>query len=444
MIRAIIKREVLEYLKSSRFLIGLVFTVGLVIVSTLVNIGDYRQRQQDYLSANKKAERGFSVEIFREPQVLSTLAQGMDKKLGSKIEFNYYQLPEKASGYMGSVSQNDVRFLDFAAIDFTFAVRVVLSLIVIFLAYNAIAEEKEQGTLKLVLSNSLPRDRVLLGKFFGGMIVIFCTVTISILCVTLVFMLHPAIRFSNGIIAGILLMYGASMLYLISIYTLTLFISTVVKRSATALMILLITWIFLIVIIPNLGIILAKKIMKLPSGEEIRQEEQAAFAPYREEYERVRNEYFSMNRSDKRYPDVAKKQYELTVHKTEIEHQVRKRFTDRLTRQVHLAEELSLVSPAVLYDAAMRRFAGTDILEYDRFMEGVERAFTRYKEIRKLQYTDRERYQQEMKNLGPFTYAAPSLNESLSAVLPQLLILVLFSLVIFTLGFVSFLRKDVR
>ncbi|MBN2415077.1 ABC transporter permease subunit [bacterium] len=441
---AIIKREVLEYFKSSRFLIGLVFTVGLVVISTLVNIGDYRQRQQDYLSAGEHAERSFQVEIFRAPLVLSTLAQGMDKKLGSRIEFTYYNLPEKTSGYMGFASQSDVRFFDFTSIDFAFTVRVVLSLIVIFLAYNAIAEEKEQGTLKLALSNSVPRDKVLLGKFFGGMIVIFAAVTVSLLCATLILMIHPAVPVTAGLLGRIALMYGVSLLYLIAFYTMTLFVSTVVRRSATALMILLQVWIFLIVIVPNLGVILSKKIMTLPSAEEIRQEEQSVFEPYREEYERIRTEYYSMHGNEERYRELGRKNFELAAQKTELEYQVRKRFADKLSRQVRLARDLSLISPAVLFDAAMTRFAGTDIIEYERFMDGVERAYSRYREVRELLYTDRNRYREEMNNQEPFTYASPSVGESVSAMLPQLLILFLFSVVFFVLGFVTFLRKDIR
>jgi len=48
MLKAIVQREILEYLKSSKFLIGLCLTVVLVGISTFINIGDYQQRQQDY------------------------------------------------------------------------------------------------------------------------------------------------------------------------------------------------------------------------------------------------------------------------------------------------------------------------------------------------------------------------------------------------------------
>ncbi|MBN2315605.1 MAG: hypothetical protein JXM79_16875, partial [Sedimentisphaerales bacterium] len=85
MLKAIIHREVLEYLMSSKFLIGLGLTLVMIGMSTFINIEDYQQRQQDYLDAIQNPETGrFNVEIFRKPQILSTLVQGRDRDLGSR------------------------------------------------------------------------------------------------------------------------------------------------------------------------------------------------------------------------------------------------------------------------------------------------------------------------------------------------------------------------
>ena len=46
MLKAIVQREILEYLMSSKFLIGLGLTVALMGMSTFINIDDYQQRQQ--------------------------------------------------------------------------------------------------------------------------------------------------------------------------------------------------------------------------------------------------------------------------------------------------------------------------------------------------------------------------------------------------------------
>ena len=194
MLTAIIKRDILEYTMSSKFLVCLGLAVVLVGLSTFINIGDYRQRQQDYLDAiNNFESRGISIEIFREPQVLSTLVQGKDRELGNRVRINYLELPFQTSGYMGHTSQHHRYLSGFTPIDFAFVVRVVLSLMVIFLTYNSIAGVRIQGTLRLTLANPLSRAQMLLGKFLGGLFVVLATLTIAILVAVLVLVLHPAI-----------------------------------------------------------------------------------------------------------------------------------------------------------------------------------------------------------------------------------------------------------
>ena len=81
MLKTIVRREILEYLRSSKFLIGLCLSVILVGISTFINIGDYRQRQQDYLDAKQGLKRkSIGVDIFRKPQLLCTLVQGKDRE----------------------------------------------------------------------------------------------------------------------------------------------------------------------------------------------------------------------------------------------------------------------------------------------------------------------------------------------------------------------------
>lgn len=442
MVGTIIKREILEYLKSSKFLIGLLLTVVLITISTIINIDDYRQRRQDFLDASKNAERAFRVEIFREPQVLSTLVQGKDRKLGNRLVFSYMNLPVNTSGYMGYSSQHSRFFSGFAAVDFTFVVRVVLSLIVIFLAYNAVSEEKTNGTLKLTCANQIPRDQILLGKFLGGLFVILGSLVIATLVALLIFFIHPAIAVTGSIFLRILCLFGISVLYLVLFYTITLFVSVTANRSSLSLLILLQTWVFLIVIYPNLGVILSKQFVKLPTPEELADRKKTVTQPYEEEYRQIQNAFHQMIVRGEHDPEIALKNVEINAKQTELRHRVDVEFSNRLTHQMQVAQTISLLSPAVLYDRVMQRFSQTNIEEFDNFMLGVKDAWNAYVELHKLRYTDREAYKKE--KVPEFTYPSESLEKSIVATLPQSMILFLFCIVFFALGYVKFLRKDVR
>ena len=70
----------------------------------------------------------------------------------------------------------------FLAVDVIFVFKIVLSALAILFAYNTISGEREDGTLKLVLSNPVPRDALVLGKYLGGMLSLFPIVVMSFAC----------------------------------------------------------------------------------------------------------------------------------------------------------------------------------------------------------------------------------------------------------------------
>jgi hypothetical protein len=139
MLRTIVKREILEYLKSSKFLIGLGVTLVLTAGSTIINVQDYRLRKQEYLAVRQEMKgSALNVRLYRPPQVLGILVQGKDRTLGNSIEIASSFLPSRTTGYMGEGRSQHSRFISgFAVFDFAFIVRVVLSLFVIFIAYKA-------------------------------------------------------------------------------------------------------------------------------------------------------------------------------------------------------------------------------------------------------------------------------------------------------------------
>lgn len=445
MISTIIKREILEYIKSAKFLIGLCITALLITISIVINIQDFKLRHQDYLDAQQEMTGDrFYIRVFRQPQVLGTLVQGKDRKLGNRVQFTYLNIPYRTSGYMGAYTSQHHRYLaGFSAVDFSFVVRVVLSLMVVFLAYNAISEEKTNGTLKLMLANRLPRDQLLLGKFIGGLLVVLGSLLISAILSLLILLFHPAITIAGSDWARILGLLGVSALYLTCFYTLSLFVSVVFNRPSISLMVLLQVWIFLIIIYPNLSVIAAEKLYKLPSPQEISQQKRAAFQPYEEEFKKVREEFHDLVRKRENVPnELMVRNIELNALQAEKYYQVDREFSKKLTRQMELAQTFSILSPAVAYDRVSNRLARTGLVEHDRFMDGVFRHWQKHVELTKLRRLDRKAYGK--KKLPDFTYSSETVAKDFTATLLQWLLLFAFSIIFFALAYTAFLKKDVR
>ena len=445
MLRTIIKREILEYLKSAKFLIGLGITLALAAGSTVINVQDYKGRLQDYQAAMQEMKSdGFYQHLYRPPQVLSTLIQGKDRRLGNSITVTYLAIPSTTSGYMGEgMSQHHRLVSGFAAVDFAFIVRVVLSLMVVFIAYNAVSEEKSSGTLKLTLSNRVPRDQLLLGKFLGGWFVIMGSLAVAALASLILVLSHSFIAFASGEWTRFLAFIGVSALYLTVFYTISLFVSVLVNRPSISLMILLQAWVFLIVIYPNLGIIAAENLFKLPSQEQLAQQKVAAFQPYEAEQKKVQEAFSQAVRTGGGISkELGVRNVEIWAKRAELDHQVDEEYGRKLTAQTNLARAISFLSPAVLFDQAAERYGRTGLAEYERFMREVYRYWQQHVERSKLMYTDREAY----KKAPAIEFRVPveTTAEAFAATWLAWLLLAFFSLAFFALGYTAFLKKDVR
>jgi ABC-type transport system involved in multi-copper enzyme maturation permease subunit len=312
---------------------------------------------------------------------------------------------------------------------------------VIFLAYNSISEERVQGTLKLALANPLPRGYLLFGKFLGGLFVVLGSLTIATLIAVLVMVLHPAISLDRELFIRILGMWGVSALYLGTFFTLSLMASTIINRPSIALLVLLQIWIVVIVLYPNLSVILSQHLMGLPGSEELTDRRRALFEPFEQEYDKAWQAFHKMADSGQRDQEIGRKWFEMRSQRTELFSRINSEYSQQLTRQMYLAQNMGILSPSILFNSVMQRLAGTDIREFDNFMEGVERHWHKYLELWALLYTDREAFKESKR--PEFTYTTQSAAECIVQTLPQWILLFLLSVVFFVTAHAVFMRKDI-
>ncbi|HVP89635.1 MAG TPA: ABC transporter permease subunit, partial [Terriglobales bacterium] len=439
MLRTIIKREILEYLKSAKFLVGLLIAIVLTAASTALNVQDYVTRHQDYLDAKKEYKsNNFEIVLFREPQVLSAFARGKDRDMGSQTKMSVMNAPGPLTGYMGDEPGKSPSFAGFSAVDLAFIIRVVLSLLAVFLAYNAVSEEKANGTLKLALSNAVPRDKLLLGKLVSGLAAVVGPLAVVALLSSIILILHPGVSLSADDLVRIGLMFVVSIVYLSVFYALGLFVSVKTERPAVSLMILLQAWVFLVVLYPNLSVTVAERISPLPSEEVLAKQKDAVV-------ERHDADIKKANEGLHKVPPTSEDRLRFndawSAEAADFD-QIEGEFSRRQTAQAKLAEALSVLSPAAVYDQLMGRLGRTDIREYDRFMDDAHRLWLKHIERARLRYRDEDAYKRTP--LPDFSHPPESAGEAAASVWPQVIILVLFGLIFFALAYTGFLRKDLR
>ena len=445
MIWTIARREFLEYLKSLRFLIGFLVTIALVALSTVINVSDYRERVSDYSTAKKEmAGDTYPLIVYRPPEVLSTLVQGLDRTLGNRASMTPARIPARTSGYMENYASQHHRFVaGFSTVDFAFVVRIILSLIVIFLAYNSVAGEKSAGTLRLILSHPVPRYAVLLGKFAGGLMLVLVSLFAAMIVALLILITHPAVTLTVSDWIRILGMGFVSGLYLATIFALSIFVSVIVNSPSTSLLILLQAWIFVVVLYPAGALIFAEHWRALPGEPELEDRKKAAFQPFEKEYEEVRKAFGdSLHLTGSVPQDIDLRSHDLDIRRGKSDHAVDAQLAGEQNEQMRLAESIAIFSPAALYDQAMVRLARTGAEEFDRFLEGIHRTWNDYTAIMRSFITDPEK--RKTTHMPEFTAPRESDEESFIAVVPQVIVMLFLLMIPFMSAHAKFNAKDVR
>ncbi len=433
MLWTIAKREFLDSLISLKFALAMILCLGMTTLSFYVLLQDYERRLDEYDSCVAKQD-GHPVSmnaIYRKPEILSVFSQGLDRKLGIMIETRVY-----GGGYVtfvdatGSYAGRQSHYLkSLANVDFAFVIRVVLALVAVFLSYHLISGENESGTLKLSLSNPVPRSLILFGKFLGGTALLIISLTVSLLIGLLIFTLSPTVQLGGEEWVRIGMMYLASILYLICFFSAGALASSLTKTSAASLLIGIVAWICLVFIVPNLTTVLATEVRPIPTKTEM--EEKVA------RFEGLLDSFLRRLPSEDWGPKFA--DFNRRVQDLHSE------YTNRLYNQATFTQRLSGVSPASAFEYASVQLARTDSGTYRNMLSRV-REYTREFDKFVLLGTraTHEDYARIMKPSEVSFDMSQTLDRSLSLAMPNILILFLFNAVLFLAAYFAFLRYQIK
>lgn len=469
MLKDIIKKEILETITSPKFVFTFLLCTILILLSVYTGITNFRAEKKEYDAAvglNKKnlesqqsysSLAGLGTKINRPPQVLSTIASGVTEAVGRVASVNIAYDPN----LVDSKYESNPVFSVFGALDLTFIVKIVLSLFAILFTYDAIVGEKERGTLKLALSNRVPRDRLIMGKFIGGYISLLIPLIIPLILSLLIMLVYPNISLGGEDWIRLLLMFLMFFLYLSVFFTLGLFVSARTNKSATSFLVLLFIWVIFVTIIPKVSVLAATQIQPIPSIHEITAKKDAflqqvqggaqkiiqdwmkANAPKTGEDPKVFQEKFRKYLGD--YQQDATNKIDANNAALERDYQTRKRSQERL------AINLSRISPASALMFSTMSLARTGLDEHERFLTSIRAykpIFTKWINPKMMQSINMQTGGQtgavSLAEMPQHVFAPETLGRSLSRALPDYIAMVILIIVFFVGAYISFLKYDVR
>jgi len=412
----IARKEILSNLLSYKFFIVLLLLVLLVATSLFIMHRDFRQRMADYQIV--RPSPGDPIALVA-PNPLAIFAKGLDDAMTRSFEVNVIGIEVRAGQSSGNVI-----YSYFPAPDFLYVVRVVLSLVALLFGFDQVSREREQGTLKLVLGSSVSRAKVLAGKWIGN----FLSLAVPFLLVTLLaatlLMLDSNVHFSAGQIGRLALILALSLLYLGFFLSLGILVSALTKRAAISVVTLLFLWSLLVFIIPNLGTLLARQFVSVPSVRALSEKRQQNW---------TREVLLGIARGG----NWADHMRTLSAENDRLELDYRLKFE----RLVRLSRNINRISPAASFLDASSEIAGTGIGEESRLKQEV----VRYKDSIIDQIISDRGAEKRGMAYPAFAYVPRPLDEIFAGgALFDTAWLIFFNILSFALAYVAFIRYDVR
>ena len=266
MLMTLIQKEIMHHILSVRFVALLLMCLLLVPLTLSINYRRYSQNLVDYQESVKREQAETEEnppnaqdpntevsKLFLKPTPLSVFANGLEDALPTYLGMTRNGVQQGSAG----VSQASVAYV-LGNLDFLFIVGTVFSLLALLFTFDAVAGEREAGTLRINLSNSLPRDVFLWSKLIGGYIVFVVPFLVSFLLGLLLLVWQGFPLGEIEVALPVFCLTLISLLYIAVFFAIGVFISTYLDNAKTALIVAFTFWVFAVLIVPRGAFVVAK------------------------------------------------------------------------------------------------------------------------------------------------------------------------------------------
>ena len=273
MIKVIFIKEVRSHISSNKMIIAYAIILTLFIANSLIFIKDFKdsriQHQKivtDNLEAIKKNSGNLWNLTFTDqklaypPSVLGFMSEAWEKNLPNGIKLNFFTTSNPEY-----YKKEDSFFSESEALDWNNILILFVSFICIFFSYDAFSGEKVEGTLKLMMSNSVSRTHIILGKYLGICFVTLLPLLAGAIMSSIILLLSPVIQLSWNHFFDIIYYLFAASLFISLNVCIGMLLSTLTSRPIVSLSFVILVWIVFSIVIPGIGWVIAKKTVPIES-----------------------------------------------------------------------------------------------------------------------------------------------------------------------------------
>jgi len=487
MLGILIKKEITETVLDFRFVIVTLLCVVIIPLGMYVSRKDYEQRLVNYQREHQMYRQHYGKNVFsnvqaqgfRPPSMLSMFALGLDPFM-----------PDKAvtsrSGLFRAAKEPGIdnpQSLLFGKADFLFNVSFIVSLAALIFTFNSISSEKEKGTLRLTIANSVPRGQILIAKIVGNYVVILIPFLISLLFAVLILDASPNVSIvSLQVWPFLLVIIFVTFLFLLAMVSLGVCVSALTHGSVASIMLAFFVWVIAVLGIPKISPMIAESVYPIESRSVANLTQRIAREDIEEEYDQKKGELYekkcrrelgldprniSPPRNEAERKAYAKYDQEAAALDLERQRRIANRirqleqdYRNKRDVQAALAMNLSRISPVSCYTYLIAELSGTGLSEPERFVKNAQRYQEAVREAVYDKYITKryanttggsaasthyaEGFDPSKTSLPEMYYQHQTLAEALQTGWADILLLFLFNILFFIVAFLRFRKYDVR
>ncbi|RKU12404.1 hypothetical protein C6503_17455 [Candidatus Poribacteria bacterium] len=474
MLMTLIQKEMMHHILSVRFVALLLMCVLLIPLTLSIGYRKYRQNLTNYQESVNQARseakenppdaQNPNIEVsklFLKPSPLSVFANGLEEVLPTHLGMTRNGIRTGST----ALAQAPLAYV-LGNLDFLFVVGTVFSLLALLFTFDAVAGEREAGTLRINLSNSLPRDVFLWSKLIGGYVVFVVPFLVSFLLGLLILVGQGFPLGEFGVAAPVLGLTLISLLYIAVFFTIGVFISTYLDSSKTTLIVAFTFWVFAVLIAPRGAFTVAKLVSPTRTQQTVYTEKTALRNNLAKEKQERLNKKIreTLGTSFQVTPEIKK---ELDEVRKPINEEFRLKFQNQANkidkeyereknRQEQIGEMLSRITPtsSLIYSAI--NLTQTGKLKRDLYFQTGERYHNQLDNSYFSGISDdvmaqvQQIVDRQMNNSSeseeippPPTLTEPALSETMRRSSVDVLLLGFFALAFTTMAFLKFFRTDI-
>ena len=283
MLMTLIQKEIMHHVLSVRFIALLLMCVLLIPLTLSINYRKYNQNLINYQESIKRSQTAAEEnppnaqdpnsevsKLFLKPTPLSVFVNGLEEVLPTYLGMTRNGVRQSSTG----LAQASVAYV-LGNLDFLFIVGTVFSLLALLFTFDAVAGEREAGTLRINLSNPLPRDMFLWSKLIGGYIVFVVPFLVSFLLGLLLLAWQGFPLGELKVALPVLCLTVISLLYIAVFFAIGVFISTYLDNAKTALIVAFTFWVLAVLVAPRGAFVVAKLISPTRTQQAVYMEKSA-------------------------------------------------------------------------------------------------------------------------------------------------------------------------